>query len=264
MKQTTKHPESSTHKSARNGANGDKNGLPVLAVDMPVMYEDEGQDEMGEAQIHTATNDILFYGVAAHLSTQPHYRVFSNLNCYFHPTKRKAYFSSDIMVVSPLRGLPTNLRSYRISEHRPPPVLTIEVLSKRSFQQEDLTKKPIIYALLGIAEYMLVDVSGEFLFQRLLIKRLRPDRSWSDEQDPDGGVTSRLGFRVVIDSDGEARVVDATTGKPYARPDEAQRAADALRQAEERIRELEAEMKQLHGAASGEQTSKPRKRRSKS
>lgn len=268
MKQTSKLPMPPTIKRVHGAANGEQHRLPVFAADMPVMYEDEGQEEMGDAQIHTTSNDILFYGVTAHLSVQPLYRVFSNLNCYYHPTKRKAYFSSDVMVVAASRGLPTNLRSYRISEHRPPPVLTVEVLSRRSFQQEDLTKKPIIHASLGIAEYILVDVSGEFLSQRLLVKRLRSDRTWSDEQDSDGGVTSRLGFRVIIDSDGGARIVDAATGKPYVRPDEAQRTADACHQAEEahrhaeqRIRELEAELERLRG---GEQTRKPRKRRSES
>ena len=50
-------------------------------MDIPVIYEDEGQEEMGETQIHTATNDIIFYGVKAHLAAQPRFRVFSNLDC---------------------------------------------------------------------------------------------------------------------------------------------------------------------------------------
>ncbi len=34
-------------------------------------------------------------------------------------------------------------------------------------------------------------------------------RTWQDEQDADGGITSRLGFRVVIENDGQLRVIDA-------------------------------------------------------
>src|SRR5262249_52543108 len=147
-------------------------------------------------------------GIGAHLARQRRYRVLSDVNCYYHPSKRKAYFSSDVMVVAPLRELPADVRSYRISRNRPAPLMTVEVLSKRSFQQGDLRKKPRIYAGLQVPEYLLVDVTGRFLPELLLLKKLQPNRTWIDEQDPDGGVTSRLGFRVILDTDGQVRVLD--------------------------------------------------------
>jgi hypothetical protein len=226
--------------------------MPVIAIDMPVMYEDEGQEEMGETEVHSKSTAILRYGVEAHLASQPKYRVFSDLNCYYHPIKRWAYFSADVMVVAPLEPLPDEVRSYRINDVNPAPVVTMEVLSQRSFQQEDLTRKPEIYADLKIPEYILVDVTGKFLPQCLLLKRLLADGTWKDKQDADGGITSRLGFRIIIDSDGQVRVVNAKTGKSYVRPEEAQAATDAWeaeaearRQAEERARQLEAELQRL-------------------
>jgi hypothetical protein len=83
-----------------------------------------------------------------------------------------------------------------------------------------------------VSEYILIDISGRFLPQRLLLKRLQLDKSWKDEQDSDGGVTSHLGFRLIIDKDHRLRVIDAASGKAYIRPDEA----------EQRVRELEAEL----------------------
>ena len=59
---------------------------------------------------------------------------------------------SDFVPALP-RPLPARIRSYRIGQHGPPPVLAIEVLSRRSFQQQDLTNKPVLYAQLGVAEY---------------------------------------------------------------------------------------------------------------
>src|SRR5207302_8716731 len=108
------------------------------------------------------------------------------------------------------------------------------------YEQRDLNEKVTLYAKLGVAEYVLVDVTGQFLPQRLLLKRLQADGTWRDEQDADGGITSQLGFRLVIDNDGELRVLDAVTGRRYARPDEAEEEAEARRQAEEQ-RQVEAE-----------------------
>ena len=65
----------------------------------------------------------------------------------------------------------------------PPPCWWAKCLSERTAQQGDLREKLRIYALLGIREYILIDVTGEYLPQRLLLKRLRRNRTWKDEQD---------------------------------------------------------------------------------
>jgi colicin import membrane protein len=252
--------------------------LPVIADDMPVMYEDEGQDEMGDSNPHTLAGRILSVAIEEHLRSRPEYRVFANLNTYYHRTDRWAYLSPDVMVVVPGKELPDSIASYRIGEDGPAPVLTIEVLSRRSFQQQDLTNKPIIYSRLGVAEYILVDGSGIFLPQKVRHKRLQEDGTWRDEQDPDGGVTSQLGFRIVLEGE-QPRVLDARTGKRYVWPDEAQALLDeaqarlentegelekarsalddvrasaeaearARRQAEEQVRALQAELARLRG-----------------
>jgi len=44
----------------------------------PVMYEDEGQEEMGDSEVHTGTLAILDMGLRAHLADRPEYRVFTN------------------------------------------------------------------------------------------------------------------------------------------------------------------------------------------
>ena len=211
--------------------------MPVVAVELPVMFEDEGQDEMGESIIHTDTTDIWYYSLKAHFRSQPAFEVCSNLNMYYHPIERKAYVTPDVFVVNPERRLRKNARSYRIGVTGPPPVLVGETLSKRSYQQQDLLDKPEIYAELEIPEYILVDLSGEFLPRKLLLKRRNGKGKWRDEQDADGGVTSRLGFRLIEDSDGRLRVLHATTGYRYLRPDEA----------EDRVEALEAELVRLRG-----------------
>jgi hypothetical protein len=208
---------------------------PIHGPGIPLLYEDEGQDDMGDSDIHTLTADILFNGVKAHLAAPAHDRVFWNLNLYYSADDPAAYVSLDIMVVRSPRPLPEDVGAYRIGQEGPAPILVMEVLSQRTFQQRDLTDKPVVYAALGVAAYILVDVTGRFLPQRLILKQRQPDGTWLDEQDADGGVTSRLGFRLVIEPDGQVRVLDAATGRGYIRPGEA----------EQRVHELEAELDRL-------------------
>jgi Uma2 family endonuclease len=223
--------------------------LPTSAEDWPLLYEDEEEGDLGEANIHVLTEEIFRNGLKAHLAGQRRYRVFSNMNLYYHPKDPKPYVSPDNMLVEPFSELGEDVSSYRIGVDGPAPLLTLEVLSARTAQQRDLTDKLIVYAKLGVQEYIVVDVTGVYLPQRLLLKRLQSDGTWKDEQDPDGGVTSRLGFRLIIDTDGHLRMLNSRTGKRYARPNEAETEAEARRQAEERIRALEAELRRLRGTA---------------
>jgi Uma2 family endonuclease len=245
----------------------------LLSDDLPILYEDDKEADLGESNIHVDNDEILHICLKSHLAGHAEYRVFSNMNLYYQEVESQEvsplpYVSPDTMVVKPTRPLGEVVRSYQIGRDGPPPLLTAEILSERSAEQRDLDEKVTLYAKLGVAEYILVDVTGQLLPQRLLLKRLQPDGTWQDEQDPDGGVTSQLGFRLIIDNDGKLRVLEAITGKRYARPDEAemeaeahrraeeareqaeerlQVEAEARRQAEERIRALEAELRRLRG-----------------
>jgi Uma2 family endonuclease len=223
----------------------DASHLPIFAIDLPVLFEDEGQEEMGEHTIHTLTDDIISLGLESHLQQYPNHHVFSNLNLHYHPINKKSYVSPDEMVIVADFPPRPSMGSYRVGETGPAPVLTVEVLSRRTYQQQDTspTGKPVIYAELGVQEYIQVDVTGEFLPQRLVLKRLNESvqdeagiPTWLDEQDPDGGVTSQLGFRLIIEADGDVRVLDAHTGQGYLRPEEVEA---TRRQAEQRVAESE-------------------------
>lgn len=221
--------------------------------DIPILYEDEDEGDMGESNPHVMTDEILHVGLGAHFAGRLQYRVFSNMNLYYlkgPPHERTGslpYVSPDLMIVAPFRDLGEEVVSYTIGEDGPAPEATGEILSKRSAQQRDLNDKIIVYQKLRIAEYFLVDPFAKFLPQRLLMKRLQANGVYQDEQDADGGITSRLGFRLIIDQDGALRVLDTATGKRYVRPHEAQAEADARRLAEERLRILQEELARLKG-----------------
>jgi Uma2 family endonuclease len=229
--------------------------LPIFAIDLPVLFEDEGQEDMGEHTIHTLTDDIISLGLESHLADHPNHHVFSNLNLHYHPINRESYVSPDEMVVVAEFPSELSMGSYRVGETGPAPVLTVEVLSRRTYQQQDIspTGKPVVYAKLGVQEYIVVDVTGEFLPERLILKRLNESvrdeagiPTWLDEQDPDGGVTSQFGFRFIIEADGALRVLDAHTGRRYLRPQEVEA---ARQQAEQRAAEQEAARQQAEQRA---------------
>jgi len=238
---------------------------------LPLLYEDEGT-EMGESSLHKLTCDILHYGLEFFFGAHAPWRVLSNVNLYYSDDDPSAYVSPDIMALKPFEPLPTDLASYRIEEDGPRPELVAEVLSYRTYQEGDLSSKPILYGGLGIEEYIIADTTGELLPRKLVILKRQHDGSWNDEQDADGGITSRLGFRVIIDPDGQLRVLDAATGQRFGRPRETQEAIDraaavakalkhaernaraaakAQRAAEARVCELEAEMAKLKAKKKG-------------
>lgn len=234
--------------------------VEYAADGMPILYEDESEGEMGEVSWHGDDIRILYIGLGAHLKGRPVLRVFSNMNLYYRKrplhkrTKSKPYVSPDIMVVEPDPPLSAQqaVESYEIGVDGPAPLLTIEVLSRRSAQQRDKTAKAEVYRRLRIPEYILVDTTGRFLKEHLQLWRLRVDGSWSKEQDADGGVTSQMGFRIMLEGDGQLRLFNTNTGKAYARPEEAQGMAD-------KVATLEAELARLRGNASKQTKGKGRR-----
>lgn len=210
---------------------------------IPILYEDEDEGDMGEANYHVLADEILHIGLIEFLKEhRPKCQPFSNMNLYYldgppHPRTGSApYVSPDAMVVEPYKPLPEDTVSYKIGRDGPAPLLAIEVLSGRSGQQRDLTEKAVTYRQLRIAEYILVDITGRHLPEKLLLKRLEADGEYHDFRDADGGVTSELGFRLVMEVDG-LRVVETATGHRYARPTEAETLAKAKRAAEEQTRQ---------------------------
>lgn len=202
----------------------------------PLMLEDDLIEAlgMGEANYHYVENGIAFYGIKAHLADRPGLHIFANLNVYYHPRNPRWYVSPDVMVVDAdldPRGL---MKSYRIPDDGPPPILTVETMSESSGLERDLEEKVEIYARMKVPEYILIDPFARYLYRHVLLKRFQPNGRYCDEWDADGGITSRFGFRLIFE-EGQPRVVDAKTGRRYARPEEA----------DERIRKLEAELARM-------------------
>ena len=247
---------------------------PPYPKGTPVLYEDDEDPEMGESNVHTILDHILFMGLTSHFHSRTEYQVFSNLNLHYSVEGHEdesylPYVSPDIMIVRPYECVPIEVDSYRIHREGTAPDLALEILSPRTAFTLDPSVKVELYRTMGVREYILVDRSGELLPQRSMLKRLFGDGTRKDCRDADGGVTSRIGFRLLFDETNRISVIDVQSGYRYRRYDEVeaefkarrqaeadvhaatearrQAEADARNRTEQRIRELEEEVKRLRG-----------------
>ncbi|MCE9531266.1 MAG: Uma2 family endonuclease [Planctomycetes bacterium] len=237
--------------------------LPALAIDLPVLFEDEGQEHMGETSAHTHAAHTAYAGLLAHFADKSEYRVFANMSLYYHPANRAAYVSPDVMVVCPSRPLTGDVSSYRIGHDGPAPLLVVEVLGRRSLQQQDLTIKPLIYAQLGVKELLYVDTTGNYMPEKLQLRRLQlRDETWLEvPQGPNGQITSAFGYAVMVEPDQKVRFSNPGAKQTYPRLEETHdvitawsiametlaQTKQARRQAEEQIRQLKAKLRASEG-----------------
>jgi hypothetical protein len=124
-----------------------------------------------------------------------------------------------------------------------PPTLVIEVTS-RSTRREDSGRKRSLYARLGVAEYVLFDPLAEYLSPALQGFRLQQGEYRAMEEDMTGALLSDALDLRLARVDGQLRLFHRQTGAPLLSPSErVSIEAEARRAAEQRVAELEAELR---------------------
>ncbi|MCZ7573427.1 MAG: Uma2 family endonuclease [Ardenticatenaceae bacterium] len=222
---------------------------------------------------------VLTYAVEAldlYFRDQPQIYVSGNLFVYYQKGNPKAVVAPDVFVVF---GVPKGARRYYMlwREGKGPDVV-LEITSE-STRREDQQSKRALYAALGVAEYLLVDPTGDYLAPRLqgyrLVEQgyvpLRTDTA------PDGSLSlhsPRLGLDLQLRGD-EFRFFDPRSrrrlpslAEAQAQAEQAQvqaeqearraarprrgpsRKAAARRAAEAELERLRAELARLRGEAS--------------
>jgi len=164
------------------------------------------------------------------------------------------YLGSDLPYPSPdisvIRGLPdpqTNRESFDLEEEGVRPCLIVEVVSPKSarIRRTDLVSKVEIYALAGIAEYVIVDSKLRDPRFRLLGYRLdRSGRYQAIEPDDQGRIlseTTGLWFQISPDGD-EVLLFEHPAGEPLLTHEQE---GELRKVAEERAARAEAELERL-------------------
>lgn len=204
-----------------------------------IIYPERDGKPVGETDAHRQEILDLIAALTEYFRLDPLVYVSGNLMFYYEDGNPSAVVSPDVFVV---RGVPKGQRrTYRLWQEGVPPAIVLEI-SSRSTRLEDLGTKRALYAMLGVAEYVLFDPLGEYLTPVLQGFRLVDGEYVRIEPEPDGALLSTaLGMRLVPEQ-GQLGLIEVATGARVLRPAEE---AAARRLAEARADALAAELERL-------------------
>jgi Uma2 family endonuclease len=222
----------------------DTDGLPVAESDFQLMP--------------------LLYAVGAlgiYFQDRPDVYVAGDLFIYYEAGNPRAVVAPDVCVVL---GAARRLRSsYFVWREPKGPDFVLEITSNHT-RQQDQEEKPVIYAALGVREYVHYDPTGDYL-----VPPLQGLQLVGGEYQPMPVVSGAEGMLILRSAElglelrlshGELRFVDATTGRVLLSHQEAEHArqeaeqeAAARQAAEARLVELEARVRALQALGSPEQ-----------
>lgn len=223
--------------------------MSAMPLEQEVEYPTSDGQPMAETPEHQTVMIDLILGLRSRYAETPDVWVGGNFFLCYEKGNPNAHVSPDVMVA---RKVEKKQRrpNYLLWEEKSPS-LVVEVTS-RSTRREDVGKKKDLYQRIGVAEYILFDVFGEYLRPRLQGYRLEAGRFRPMLPEADESLLSRT-TDLRLKPEGERlRLVDAVTGVPLRWPEEVE-AAYAL--AEERAteeaaaRQAEAKARQTEAAA---------------
>jgi len=231
-------------------------------VPTAVTYPDSDGQPMGETAVHVEATYDLIHGLRCHLQLRHNVLTTGNVLLYYEEGDPTSVVVPDVMVI---KGLTAKLLgTYKLWEQGVVPCVVVELTSKSS-RLADIGTKRALYAMLGVAEYVVFDPLGEYLRPRIRAFRLQDgDLVPLPVSESDGFASDELGCILRPDGD-RLRVVDSGSGEVApTRAESLQRAVEAREQAaalaaraeaaaaradeaEQRLAELSAEIVALRG-----------------
>ena len=212
-----------------------------LENDHEIEYPETDGEPMGETDLHIDEIEYLRIALRERYRDEPGVYVASNLLLFYQKGHPETFIVPDVFVAWGVSK--ESRRNYLLWEEGAAPRVVVEVTS-RSSRRRDLSFKKELYERLGVEEYFLFDPYREYLRPPLQGFRLDGRRYRRIPEESDGALlctTLGVAFR---HEGARLRLTDLATGAPLLRPGEM---AEAHRQAEERVRALEAEIARLRG-----------------
>jgi Uma2 family endonuclease len=215
--------------------------IPAADAIDPAVYPSSDGEPMGETTAHVKAITDLYTVLQAHFAAAPDVFIAANLILYYHEGNPNARKSPDVMVV---KGLDKqDRRSFFTWIEKRVPCTIFEFMSEKTWE-EDLIRKKLVYAGLGVKEYFLYDPYGEYLPDQLMGFKLKAGQ-YAQMKLKNGGLTSTE-LRLRLAADGYyIRLTDTRTQQPlphgfelYARHQEALERAAAAEAELARLRAL--------------------------
>jgi len=220
--------------------------MNAIPLEREIEYPTSDGQPMAETLEHQQVMIDLIEGLRSRYAGVPGAWVAGNFFFCYEKGNPRAHVAPDVMVAKGLA--PKELRLNYLLWEEKPPSLMVEVTS-RSTRREDTGKKKSLYERIGTEEYLLFDPFGEYLRPRLQGYRLERGRFQPIPLEADGALRSRTTGLTFRPEGMRLRLVDTATGRPILWHEELEAAfaqqTAANRDAEERIRALEAELSRL-------------------
>ncbi|HEX9944295.1 MAG TPA: Uma2 family endonuclease [Thermoanaerobaculia bacterium] len=222
--------------------------MSAIPLEQEIEYPTSDGQPMAETPEHQQVMIDLILGLRRRYAEVPDVWVGGNFFLCYEEGNPNAHVSPDVMMV---RGVPKKKKrpNYLLWQEKPP-TLVVEVTSK-STRREDQGKKKDLYERIGVEEYVLFDVFGEYLRPRLQAYCREAGRYRSIPLEEDGSLLSRTtGLRLKPEGE-RLRLVDAVTGEPLLWPEEVEAAhvIAEMRAAEEAAARRAAEARAAEEAA---------------
>ena len=217
--------------------------MNAIPLRRDVYYPESDGQPMAETGLHVQAMVDLLSALWTRYEGTPDVYVGGNQFLYYVEGNPRMVVAPDVFVVKGVPSKPPR-RIYKLWEERQPPCLVVELTSD-STRKEDLESKKLCYEQMGVEEYLLFDVLGDYLKPSLQGFRLVDGRYRRIEPLFDGSLLSRpLGLRFHADGP-NLRLVDAETGEPLVRATDMPTQESRLRAEKERADRMEEELARL-------------------
>jgi Uma2 family endonuclease len=204
--------------------------MAAIPLQREVFYPESDGKPMAETDLHIDELIYLRRALRHHFRDEPDVYVAGNLLFYYRQGDPSGVVSPDLFVV---QGIPKKQRrKYLLWEEGKAPCMVVEVTS-RSTRREDLAD---LYEQLGVEEYFLFDILGEYLSPRLQGYRLRDGRYQALQPGPGGALVSETIGIILVPETEALRLVDAATGEILLRPEEMEAEVARLKEELARLR----------------------------
>jgi len=219
--------------------------MNAIPLEQEIEYPTSDGQPMAETSLHLRVMLDCIVGLRRRYAGTPDVWVGGNLFLCYEKGNPKAKVAPDVLLA---KGVSKWERPNYLLWQETVPSFVVEVTSRKT-RRVDQGKKKTLYERLGIEEYILFDPYGEYLKPSLQGYRLSRGRYQPIPLAEDGSLLSRTTNLRLLREGERLRLADIATGERVLWSEELDAAllkeAAARRQAEERLRALEAELARL-------------------
>ena len=215
------------------------NNIPYAPTDHTDLYPDTDGEPMAASDYHLNILLWLILALRAYFAEIPDTYVSGDILTYYTEGNPRNVVAPDVLVSYGIGQ--KNRHTYKVWEEGKVPDFVMEFSSKTTYQK-DLTDKKVLYAALGIPNYILYDAEDLYLPSPLMGFRLVDGVYVPIRPGVDGRIHSDvLGLDFVI-QDRRLRVYDPAAGEWLQTPEEANAARAEIAEARAEMAEARAEM----------------------